>query len=146
MRSWHVVLPSEPIGVGINVRLHPLSTEAWQFSFPNTQEDVAGWSDDHRQASNLRLVPWQDVHACMSKRELAATQTASLWSLFCVAESARLCVCVSVCEWARRACHYYFECAVERAHAYAACLHGHRGSDDVFKVARQLGDGALGEC
>lgn len=42
MRSWHVVLPSEPIGVGINVRLHPLSTEAWQFSFPNTQEDVAG--------------------------------------------------------------------------------------------------------
>lgn len=33
---------------------------------------------------------------------------------------------------------------VSHVRTYAACLHGHRSSDDVFKVPRQLGDGRAG--
>jgi len=105
-----------------------------QLSFPNTRArvDIADCFDDHHQASNLHLVPRQEVHtrageslerlrrrACdrpflsdgvrMCLRERAA------WSL------SRRCVC---------------------AHIHMPPVFTVIRADDVFKVARQLRDGA----
>lgn len=58
-------------------------------------------------------------------------------------------MCGNVCEQASEPGEHVIiilSVPVVHVHAYAACLHGHRGSDDVFKVARQLRDGVLGEC
>lgn len=110
--------------MGINVSLNLPHLQSFPTQRKTSLKTLKKKKKKIIKLQTLHAVPWQDVPVCVSKRELVATLTASLWSLFCEAESVRG-TCAS-----KRGEHIIIILSVPVSHvrAYAARLHGHRGT------------------